>query len=343
MFTRSLRVEGTPTVPSRWLLRLDGLLRTIGIQSESLLEPDWRAWPALLDKPAAVKAVERPAPCPPLAARPRKLSVTEIETWRRDPYAIYARRILKLEALDPLDAEIGAAERGIAIHGALDEFVRRFPAELPADALTQLVAIGAQHFAPLLTRPSLWAFWWPRFLRVAEWFVTADGPRRIALLATHAEVGGNWQIERPSGPFLLRAKADRIDRRRDGSLEIIDYKTGGLPQKKDIERGLSPQLPLEAAMAMAGRFEGVPAGQVAALAYWRLSGGATAGEIQEIAGDVTKLAEDAADGLRNLIDAFAKPGSRYLSLPDAAAAPRYSDYGHLARVKEWSVAEGEET
>ncbi len=343
LLTRSLRVEGTPTVPSRWLLRLDGLLRTIGIEPETLLDLDWRAWQAMLDRPAAVKAVERPAPCPPVAARPRKLSVTEIETWRRDPYAIYARRILKLEALDPLDAEIGAAERGTVIHRALDEFVRRFPGPLPDDALAQLTAIGQHCFGPLLSRPSLWAFWWPRFLRIAEWFIAHDAPRRAGLLASHAEVRGRWEMTTPSGLFTLSAKADRIDQRRDSAWEIIDYKTGGVPPKKEIDRGLSPQLPLEAAMLPAGAFEGLPEGEVAALAYWRLSGGEAAGTNLEIKGDVVRLTQDAADGLRNLIEAFAQPASRYLSLPDADAAPRFSDYGHLARIREWSVAEGEET
>ncbi|HEX6092022.1 MAG TPA: double-strand break repair protein AddB, partial [Dongiaceae bacterium] len=343
LLTRSLRVEGTPTVPSRWLLRLDGLLRTIGIEPETLLDLDWRAWQAMLDRPAAVKAVERPAPCPPVAARPRKLSVTEIETWRRDPYAIYARRILKLEALDPLDAEIGAAERGTVIHQALDEFVRRYPGPLPDDALAQLTEIGNRCFGPMLSRPSLWAFWWPRFLRIAEWFIAEDGPRRAGLLASHAEVRGRWEMTTPSGLFILSAKADRIDQRRDGAWEIIDYKTGGVPPKKEIDRGLSPQLPLEAAMLSAGAFDGLPAGEVAALAYWRLSGGEAAGTNLEIKGDVAKLTQEAADGLRNLIEAFAQPPNRYLSLPDADAAPRFSDYEHLARIREWSVAEGEET
>ncbi len=343
LLTRSLRVEGTPTVPSRWLLRLDGLLRTIGIEPETLLDSDWRAWQAMLDRPVTVKAVERPAPCPPVAARPRKLSVTEIETWRRDPYAIYARRILKLEALDPLDAEIGAAERGTVIHQALDEFVRRFPGPLPDDALVQLTGIGQHCFGPLLSRPSLWAFWWPRFLRIAEWFIAQDAPRRAGLLASHAEVRGRWEMTTPSGLFILSAKADRIDQRRDSAWEIIDYKTGGVPQKKEIDRGLSPQLALEAAMLSAGAFEGLPKGEVAALAYWRLSGGEAAGTTLEIKGDVAKLTQDAADGLRKLIEAFAQPASRYLSLPDADAAPRFSDYGHLARIREWSVAEGEET
>jgi len=343
VMTRSLRVEGTPTVPSRWLLRLDGFLRTIGIPPESLLDLPWRAWQATLDRPAAVKPVERPAPCPPIAARPRRLSVTQIETWRRDPYGIYARHILKLKALEPLDAEIGAAERGTAIHQALDAFVRKYPGPLPADAVGQLIAIGERCFGSLLLRPALWAFWWPRFLRIADWFVAEDGKRRERLAECHAEIKGDWPLETPSGLFTLTATADRIDRQRDGMLEIIDYKTGTVPTETDIANGLAPQLPLEAAMAAAGRFENLPAGPVTALAHWKLSGGESPGEIKDVKGDIADLAEEALQGLRDLIEAFHQPDSGYLSIPDPDAAPRYSDYGHLARIKEWSVVEGEET
>jgi ATP-dependent helicase/nuclease subunit B len=342
VMTRSLRVEGTPTVPSRWLLRLDGFLRTIGIVPESLLEPSWRAWQATLDRPAIVEPVPRPAPCPPVSARPRKLSVTQIEVWRRDPYAIYTRHILKLDALEPLDAEIGAKERGTAIHETLDEFVRTYPAALPADALAQLVAIGERCFGPLLARPALWAFWWPRFLRIANWFVVADGARRGDLATSNAEVEGAWTLATAAGPFILTAKADRIDRRRDGALEIIDYKTGSVPPETDIVSGRAPQLPLEAAMAAAGAFENLPAGAIAALAHWRLSGGDPPGEIKEVKKDATALAADALSGLRALVEAFAHPESRYLALPDPAAAPRYNDYAHLERIKEWSVVDGED-
>src|SRR5262245_50134578 len=90
-----------------------------------------------------------PAPRPPVATRPRELSVTRVETWMRDPYSIYARHILKLRPLDPLDASPGLAERGIFIHSALDEFVRTLPGPLPPDALERLLALGRQRFAEL--------------------------------------------------------------------------------------------------------------------------------------------------------------------------------------------------
>ncbi|HEX6092169.1 MAG TPA: PD-(D/E)XK nuclease family protein, partial [Dongiaceae bacterium] len=163
------------------------------------------------------------------------------------------------------------------------------------------------------------------------------------LLASHAEVKGRWQMTTPSGLFTLSAKADRIDERRDSTWEIIDYKTGGVPGESDIISGLSPQLPLEAAMAAAGAFDGLPKADVTALAHWKLSGGDPAGEIKAVKKDAAILATEAVGGLHSLIDAFAQPGSRYLSVPDADAAPRFSDYGHLARIREWSVSEGEET
>src|SRR6185369_4721219 len=122
------------------------------------------------DRPAGVpRPQRRPEPKPLVAARPRRLSVTEIETWLRDPYAIYARHVLRLRPLDPLDADPGAAERGTVIHRALDAFLRAHADALPADAEQRLIEAGRQAFGSLLDQPAVYAFWWPRFLRVARW------------------------------------------------------------------------------------------------------------------------------------------------------------------------------
>src|SRR5439155_2916890 len=127
------RVEGTPTVPSRWLLRLETVLRAAGLEEALAAPQSILAWQALLDQPVRrARAIGPPVPRPPVAARPRRLSVTEIETWMRDPYAIYARHVLRLTALDPLDADPGAAERGRLVHSALDRFVKVHPGALPA-------------------------------------------------------------------------------------------------------------------------------------------------------------------------------------------------------------------
>src|SRR5207302_9222909 len=178
VLTRAKRRAAVPTVPSRWLLRLDTVLRAVGLGDGLAPEPEITAAAALRDQTR--RRCPRPAamPRPPLAARPRQLSVTQIETWIRDPYAIYARHILRLKALDELDADPGRAELGIRVHDALARFIKRHPRGLPLFAEEELIAIGRECFGPILSRPGVWAFWWPRFLRIARWFVAAEAVRR---------------------------------------------------------------------------------------------------------------------------------------------------------------------
>ena len=342
VLTRSERVDGVPTVPSRWLLRLETVLRGADLLPD--LEAagawparHWLAWQAALDTPARLEHIPPPAPVPPLDARPRTLSVTEVGTLMRDPYAIYARRILGLRPLDPIDADPGAAERGTAIHDALDRFLRAHPGPPPADALDALLAIGREAFGAALARPAVWAFWWPRFVRVAEWFIAQQQATTAAesrALAT--EVAGCLRIAAPAGPVTLRAKADRIDRAASGALAIIDYKTGILPPVWQVESGLEPQLPLEAAIAQAGGFGAIGAAGVAELAYWQVSGGDPAGRIRPLKCDVGEAAASALAGLAALVRHFDDPSSAYPACPDPARVPRFSDYGHLARIKEWA-------
>jgi ATP-dependent helicase/nuclease subunit B len=348
VLTRAARVEGTPTLPSRWLLRLDTVLRAAGLENALTQSPESRqplAWQALLDRPhpGESRRAVAPAPCPPPTARPRALSVTEIETWMRDPYAIYAKHILRLRALEPLDAEPAARERGTFIHDALDEFVTRFPRDLPADAEALLLDCGRRAFKEFLSRPAIWAFWWPRFERIARWFLATERERRPLLQSLVSEAKGTLALAVPRGDFTLRAKADRIERNGDG-LVIIDYKTGVVPSGVDVAQGLAPQLPLEAAIAVAGGFAGVPSTGVAALEYWRLSGLATAGEIKVIAAGAAAavLVEAARAGLQDLVVSFDDPATPYRAVPVARNAPRFSDYVHLERIKEWRAGDGGE-
>jgi ATP-dependent helicase/nuclease subunit B len=338
VLTRAVRVEGTPTVPSRWLLRLDGLLRSIGADPASIHGGRWLDWQAKLDRAVAVRPIEPPMPCPPVAQRPRTIRVTDVERWRRDPYAIYARYILRLKPLDPLDAEPSAADRGTWIHRALERFVREFPQDVPADALERLLAIGRQEFGPQMNRPAVGAFWWPRFERIARWFVDNERERRGGLASLHAEVKGHLQFTSLAGPFTLTATADRIECGKDGRLTVIDYKTGRVPKSKEMQLGFTPQLPLEAAMAAAGGFAGIVKAEVCRLQFWRLTGGNPVAELEDAkGGEPTELAEIALAGLKQLVATFDSPDTAYQSEPDAEFAPRFSDYAHLARVKEWSA------
>jgi len=332
VLTRAARQEGVPTVPSRWLLRLDTVLRAVGL--DHALRPDEtvKAAAEQIDEAEHYRPLPPATPRPPLAARPRRLSVTQIEIWLRDPYAIYARHILELKPLDELDADPDRADLGIRIHGALDEFVHRYPRELPADAEMELIEIGRAHFGAMQSRPGAWAFWWPRFERIVRWLIAEERAHRSGVIESFSECEGSLTLPAPGGPFTLTAKADRIDRLAAGGFLLVDYKTGSLPSKREISAGFAPQLPLEGAILRDGSFASA-SGTPAALEYWRLTGGVPVGERKVLGDDdPNKLIQSVLDRVRALIERFDDPGTPYLAEPVPRWAPRFSDYRHLARV-----------
>ena len=339
VLTRANKVDGTPTVPSRWLVRLDTVLAGAGLVPASIQSPRWQEWHRALDQPRTPLRIAPPEPRPPLCARPRRLSVTRVETWIRDPYAIYARHILGLAPIDPLEADPGAAERGIFIHRALEAFLKETAGEMPDDAVERLLEHGEHAFGPALSKPSVRAFWWPRFERIADWFVQQERARRPATRQSLVEVYGQLEIAAPGGIFTLSAMADRIDRGADRRYAIIDYKTGSAPASTEVALGFAPQLPLEAAIAMAGGFEGVEDGaEVGGLSYWRLTGGEPAGEERSVGEDAMQMATAALAGLQRLVAAYDDETTAYLSVPNPRRTMRYNDYLHLARVQEWSAS-----
>ncbi|HEX7776890.1 MAG TPA: double-strand break repair protein AddB [Parvibaculum sp.] len=342
ILTRALKVDGAPTVASRWLLRLQGLLKGVE-RDKGLAAPVWSAWAQALDWPETVTPARKPAPRPPLTARPARLSVTEIETLIRDPYSIYARRILQLRVLDPIDADVAAAERGTIIHAVLEAFTRAHPAALPANAREELLRIGRDIFAGAMERPGVAAFWWPRFERIADWIAARERDWRANMALAHAEMKG--EVEIPVGPanvgrkIVLSGRADRIDEMKDGTLAIVDYKTGMPPSARQVEIGLAPQLPLEAAMAERGGFPGLAPRASSALLYLRLTGGEKAGELRNVGGD--GLVEKTWARLLELLAQYEEEATPYRSRPRPMFASRFAEYDHLARVREWSASGGE--
>ncbi len=344
--TRAVRAEGSSTVAARWLRRLDTQLKRIGAEGALGDDRRWLDWAAALDRPPAdaePASLAPPEPCPPVALRPRRLSVTRIETLIRDPYAVYARHILRLRPLDPIDADPGADKRGTAIHEALEQFIRAWPGELPGDAFDKLIAIGRDVFARHVAQPAVRALWWPRFERAARWFIDSfERPRRAeGTRPLMVEAEGLLTFDAPGGPFTLSAKADRIDRTPDG-IAVIDYKTGATPSKKEVESGLAPQLTLEAAMVEAGAFAGVPKTPVAALAYVQLSGLRDPGKSVEITSDVAAHVRRAEGALKNLIALYDDAATPYRSRLRVKSERRAGDYDHLARVREWSSGDSED-
>lgn len=342
--TRALKVDGVPTVPSRWLMRMDALLSGLAIELPQEQEKPWLSWARARDSAGEPAPVKAPAPCPPLELRPRKLSVTQIERWIANPYAIFASHVLKLEALPALGEEPGPSLRGAIIHAALGRFATRNPSSLPADIYAELNADIAAVLNDYTGHARVAAFWQPRFERFARWFADTEADRRAGVITVVPEVTGKLALSGPAGPFMLNARADRIDIRRDGAT-IIDYKTGTPPSANRVELGLAPQLPLEAAILVAGGFDKITSKDITALAYVHVRGGHPPGEYIALkVGDVAGVARDARLGLERMIERYDDPATPYRALRRAsfANAYEYDDFAHLARVGEWSAGdEGE--
>ncbi len=351
ILSHAAKVGGAPAVASRFLHRLEAVAGEARWSAAKSSGRKYVRFAGRLDAPEKVEPLAQPAPRPPRAVRPLKLSVTEIEDWLRDPYTIYAKHILRLNPLDPVDMPLSAADRGSAIHDAIGEFTQTFATTLPDDPVDVLRGIGKKYFAPLMERPEARALWWPRFLRIAAWFSNWEIARRGDLAAIEAEIRGEIPI--PLGnerTFVLSARADRIERRRDGTFAILDYKTGQPPTGKQVRMGLSPQLTLEAAILREGGFANVAAGaSVGDLVYVRLSGNNPPGEEKRLElkvkqNDTPQPPDEAADYARAQLEAlirkFEDENEPYTSLNLSMWTNRYGRYDDLARIKEWSAAGG---
>ena len=341
------RLGGAPTVPSRFIQRLaavagERLWREAAQRGEQYL-----AWARELDRPdGKPQPVKRPEPKPVRDARPASLSVTEIETWLRDPYSIYARHVLRLQPLDAIDTPPGARDRGTVIHEAIGKFAKAYKDALPDDPVGELIRLGEREFAALEDFPEAKAFWWPRYLRIVRWFADFEVRRRANLSAISAEVSARLEIPLGNRSFTLRTRADRIEHLRDGRYAILDYKTGRPPTSSQVASGLSPQLTLEGAILRAGQFEGIPAGaSIVEFLYVALRGGEPAGEPRQVEfrnSTPDAKSDEALAKLTTLVTKFEDEDTGYLSRERPMFMRRGGgDYDHLARVREWSLTGGE--
>lgn len=346
ILSRARKRGGAPTVPSRFVLRMAALA------GESWAGPlargdVYRAWAAALDAPATTRPVRRPAPRPPVALRPRKLSVTRIETLRRDPYAIYAERVLRLTPAEPIGAPMGPAQYGTRFHDVMAAFSNRYPAgPLPAGAAAVLQDAARDAFADAAEAPVFRAFIWPRVTGWATAFLDWDGARRTGAAAPLIEARGELQVPLDDGSvFTLTAQADRIEIGPTGLVTVIDYKTGAAPTLREVRAGFAPQLTLEAAMARRGAFAELGRdAAVEAASYVKLEAAGTAA-VTELNWKDRTLGEVVAEhyeGLVTLLNSFRDPATGYLARPYPQFQARFGPYDHLARVKEWSVGAGEE-
>ena len=345
ILTRATRDAEAETVPSRWINRLmnlmEGLAQRNGKPALAAMRERGARWVAMahaLERPTPemlsdprLQPANRPAPQPPVSARPARLSLTRIEGLIRDPYAIYARYILNLQPLDPLHQAPDARDRGIVVHEILEQFVKARPAqETRPEARARLLAIARDVLARETPFPAARALWLAKLDRAADHFLREDAKLGGTTLAV--ETKGELQVG--NLPFTLFGTPDRIDRLPDGTLHLIDYKTG-TPPSKEQQKHYAKQLLLAAAMAERGGFADLGPSPVSRISYLGLGSNAKPEDT-----DVTPEMLDA--DWAKLITLM----SRYLMRTTGYAARRAvfesrfdGDYDHLARYGEWQMSD----
>ncbi|MDF1668097.1 MAG: double-strand break repair protein AddB [Roseovarius sp.] len=335
--TRSIRSDDAETVASRWINRLTNLLAGLPDQGgkdalEAMISRGnlWMQKAAALETPPTIKPAPRPSPCPPTSARPKQLSVTEIKRLIRDPYAIYAKHVLRLRPLNPLMRAPDALLRGIVLHGVLEDFIRdstRDPQLCTRDYLMQkTVSVLAQNVPWAETR----ATWLARLERVADWFVETEHARRKIAHPTAFEARGQTQI--PDLGFTLTATADRIDMDATGALHIYDYKTGAAPSREQ-QKHFDKQLLLEAVIAERSGFGRIDPADVTQAVFIGLSAA-----MKEVPAplDEEPPAKVWAE-FETLIRAYLEPSTGYTARRVMHSKSDFSEYDQLSRFGEWDI------
>lgn len=337
--SRSIRSDDAETVASRWLNRLTNLLNGLKEQNGPQAIKDMRtrgdAWLAMarvLEAPNPVTAAPRPSPRPPVAARPKQLSVTEIKRLIRDPYAIYARHTLRLKRLDPLMRAPDALLRGIVLHDVLEGFIRETledPAHCTKERLMEkALSILAENVPWAEARAS----WLARLDRVADWFIETESARRLIATPSAFEAKGSARL--PRLDFTLTAMADRIDMDANGCLHIYDYKTGS-PPSKDEQLYFDKQLLLEAAIAEQSGFGDLAAACVARAVFIGLASGG-----KEVSAPLDEHPPETVwQEFEALMTRYADPATGYTARRAMHSKDDQGEYDQLARFGEWDITD----
>jgi ATP-dependent helicase/nuclease subunit B len=347
VLTRAKRVGDAPAMPSRWLQRLDAVA---GSDAAAQMRQRGEHVLGQLHAGDAIagsgQRAERPEPKPVPALRPRNLSVSDVERLIRDPYAVYARKVLGLQPLPEIMGDFSARERGTLLHEALERAVQVKIDLAAPDARAKLDAILAELIAHEALPPDIITLWQPRLDFWMEAFITHEIETPVALRLPETNAS---RTEIADTGATLSGRADRIDIKADGTAVIIDYKTGTTPSKKQAHILLAPQLPLEAALLQRGAFSGVGEMMASDLLYLRFKANEFAAEsILKIGSakddpgvPAPELAARAWDKLEKLIRYYDNPANGYHSRRMPARRGEAGDYDHLARAFEW-MAEGED-
>ncbi|MEM8772050.1 MAG: double-strand break repair protein AddB [Pseudomonadota bacterium] len=346
MLTRAAKAGGAPTKTSRWLVRLKKLLDGAGMLQSVDRSYYFETLARRLEDAGPVAAISAPAPRPPLYARPQSLSVTRVEKLIRDPYAIYARYILRIRKLDALSEAFAQRHLGTLLHRTFELFVRESQSKEHSGALEErLQAIFEAHAEDFGLDATRQPFWRARLVDAFAWFAEWHQARATEVEKLVLESAGGITIAlSPEHEFTLQAKADRIDLMTDKTAFVFDYKTGAPPVSKAEEAAFSPQLPLTALIVREGGFTELGARPIAGFAYLKIlnrTQGAK-GDRFILPPESSASIETARAGLLKLLSHFNDPSTAYLSQPRPKFVDAYGDYDHLARRRERQAAGGGE-
>jgi ATP-dependent helicase/nuclease subunit B len=326
VLSRAERDADGPAIPSRFLLRVEALLgaRLLETHRETRAVELARA----IDASSEVRPTEQPKPAPSAEQRDVPIAITALDTLRSDPYQFYARAILGLRKLDALDEEPSAAWKGTIVHDILERWHKQGGSL--ADTAHQVLDEENLH-------PVMRALWLPRLVKGLEWVET-----ELARLEGRDVIAVERKGEMVVDGVRIHGRADRIDRLSDGTLAIVDYKTGSPPSARRVKEGFSLQLGLVGMMAEMGGIEGV-SGTAAQFEYWSLAkkAGAFGFRASPVKTDRNR-AEIAPGEFTSLTDDFLHEAiTRWIKGDEpftARLVPNlevYGDYDQLMRLEEW--------
>lgn len=341
------RIGTSPALPSRLVERFMAFTGETASKNMTKRGVVWLDMAQKMDRSETLIPAQRPAPRPKASLRPRAISITEIEHLIRSPFDLYAKHVLKLAQVDPLGEDIGYRERGTLVHEVFADFVRAGHDPMEQNAHQKMLDIAKRVFEGMQGQAEQRDIWLKRLEKSIHGFLDYERARDGRISARFAEQKMHWTFEIEGKKFTLHGKADRIDMRHDGMLEIIDYKTGTPPNDKQMKEFLAPQLLVEAAIAKASGFESHPQASTQLLEYIKIGAGPDAFKPYPFyyPGDLDTMA--AAEKIMININAQI---SAFLLKDNLAMMPRLmpkkqnyvGPYDHLARNAEWTQIDGDE-
>ena len=340
ILSTSEREGATPRLPSRWLLRLETILKAADYKPDTTDMAQWQQWATMLDAADDTPFAGIPLAKPPLHQRPPKISVTQVRTLLDDPYAVYARDVLGLNPIEAISQDKTGATRGNLFHLALAEFFKAHPLQPPAEPLAALLAAGKQAFALFDSGPDLQHYWWPRYERVAVWLASElhifyeQGGRLLA------ESKGSCELALGDTAMKLTGKADLIAITASGTSRVYDFKTGTLPSSSDEAASFTYQLTLEAAMLALGAFKDTGAAATEQAAYIGISGRIPPGQVKLVDDDTLANSAEHLRKLEELLKGYQNQEQPYYPRANVTKEDKPRDYDHLSRYREWIVRGG---